>query len=140
MSWEDWAKIAPGIAPFVTLVAACGFAWWQINIARGNQRETTAKTIFREYLKLTIEHADFAAVKFKKDQREQYKWFVANFLWAAEEILAFAKGDNVWKRNLELHARVHRDYLASRDFTESELHTYSDEVQRFVEDVVADET
>lgn len=111
----------------------------QLKLGRANQRETTAKTIFREYLKLTIDHPDFAAGgihKFKGRTREQYKWFVANFLWAAEEILAFAKDDDVWKRNLQLHASVHRDYLASDEFMKSDFLVYSDDVQRFVEETI----
>lgn len=140
MTWTEWAQIAPGVTPIVTLVAAsaaCAFAWWQLDVNRRNQRETTAKTIFREYLKLTIEYADFAKggiKRFKKSEREQYKWFVANFLWAAEEMLAFAKNDDVWKRNLQLHAKAHRDYLTSDDFTRSDLLVYSDDVRKFIEE------
>ena len=89
---KDWAEIAPGLTPCVALLAAIAaalFAWWQLKLARANQRETTAKTIFREYLKLTIEYPQFAAGGYhehKGAERERYKWFVANFLWGAEEI------------------------------------------------------
>ena len=51
---RDWAQIAPGFTPVVA-VAAVLLAWGQLNLNRANQRETTAKATFREYLKLAVQ-------------------------------------------------------------------------------------
>jgi hypothetical protein len=140
-SLKDWAEIAPGLTPCVALlatIAAALFAWWQLKLGRTNQRETTAKTIFREYLKLTLEYPQFAVGGYHEHEgieRERYKWFVANFLWGAEEILSFAGDDNVWKQNLQIHADPHRDYFVDDPtFMKIDYHGYSGDVQALVQD------
>src|ERR1700678_882765 len=74
-----------------------------------NQRETTAKNTFRDFLKLCIEHPDLAYGHPPADKKENYEWFVAYFLWAAEEILKYSAKD--WRSNLLLNASYHRAYL-----------------------------
>jgi hypothetical protein len=56
--WEyakDWAQIAPGFTPLVASAAVL-LAWRQLVLNRCNQRETTAKATFREYLKLAVQN------------------------------------------------------------------------------------
>ena len=55
-----WAQIAPGFTPIVALIAVL-VAWRQLALNRANQRETTAKAIFRDYLKLAFDNPDLAA-------------------------------------------------------------------------------
>ena len=53
MWWQhakEWAEIAPGFT-FVAAVIAGLLAWRQLVLNRANQRETTAKAAFREYLR-----------------------------------------------------------------------------------------
>jgi hypothetical protein len=54
-----WVQVAPGFTPLVALFAVL-VAWRQLALNRENQRETTAKSIFREYLKLAFENPDLA--------------------------------------------------------------------------------
>jgi hypothetical protein len=143
---KDWTEVAPSIAPCVTLLAAIAaalFAWWQLRVNRYNQRETTAKNIFREYLKLTIEYPHFALGNYRKHkgiERERYKWFVANFLWGAEEIMSFAGDDNIWKHNLQIHADPHRDYfVGDSNFMAVDYFGYSRDVQTLVDDAINQE-
>jgi hypothetical protein len=90
----------------ITAVAALFVARWQLKLNRQNQRETTGKTIFRDFLKLCVEYPDFAYGG--KQHEPRYEWFVAHFLWAAEELLEHAPAE--WEPNLRLYVSYHRDY------------------------------
>ena len=76
-----------------------------------NQRESTAKSVFREYLRLAFEHSDLAEPDYQKlqaqpDKYKKYSWFVAHLLWACEEILRYEEG-KIWKENLQRHKLLH---------------------------------
>jgi hypothetical protein len=128
---KSWAEIAPGFTPIVALIGL-GLACWQLWLIRTNQRETTAKGTFREFLKLCVQSPDLANGKPSSGKESEYEWFVAYFLWAAEDILKYSpKG---WEENLQLHVRYHKDYLKNdKRFRDEDLPTYS----RAVQDLIA---
>src|ERR1700722_15778565 len=71
---KDWAQIAPGLTPVVAFIAVL-VAWRQLALNRTNQRETTAKATFREFLKLCVQYPDFADGKPPSDKHDDYAWF-----------------------------------------------------------------
>src|SRR5258708_4917589 len=76
-----WAEIAPGFTPVVALVAVL-LAWRQLVLNRANQRETTAKATFREYLKLAVQYPELSSNNYENltgDNLERYKWLVGYF-------------------------------------------------------------
>ncbi|WP_143270208.1 hypothetical protein [Bradyrhizobium sp. Ghvi] len=132
----------PTWAPVVTAIAAvtaATIAYRAFKIARDNlatvvknQKETTAKSTFREFLKLCVEKPSLAYGRPAAGEEEKYEWFVAQFLWAAEEILEYAPDD--WDRNLKLHISYHRDFLQNnRDFRNDDLPTYSTKLRTFLD-------
>ena len=137
--WEharDWAQIAPGFTPLVALFAVV-IAWRQLALNRINQRETTAKTTFREFLKLAVEHPELSAGNYEavvaEGKLEQYEWFVGYFLWATEELFEFAPLEAVWGGNLQLLANYHAAYFNnSPDFMTEEFGTYSAKTQALI--------
>jgi hypothetical protein len=91
---------------------------------------------FREYLKLCVEHPDFAYGRSTENNREKYEWFVAHFLWAAEEILEYAPRD--WEANLRLHVLYHRNYLQNdRQFRTEDWPTYTEKLRNFIDETLA---
>jgi hypothetical protein len=142
--WEfakDWVQIAPGFTPVVALFAVL-LAWRQLALNRANQRETTAKATFREYLKLAVEHPELSAGNYETVLRdgnlEQYKWFVGYFLWAAEELFEFAPKEAVWGRNLQMIADYHCAYFKNApDFMGKEFDTYSTKTQNLIKRAIA---
>jgi hypothetical protein len=107
----------------------------QLSLNRKNQRETTAKTNFREFLKLCVEHPKFAYGD-PDGQQDKYEWFVAHFFWAAEEILEFAPGE--WEHNLKLHIDYHRNFLQNNTrFRREDLPTYTANLRDFLRDTLA---
>jgi hypothetical protein len=75
---RDWAQIAPLLTPVVALIAVI-FAWLELRLNRANQRETTAKATFREFLKICVQNPDLAYGKSSPDKQNEYEWFVAYF-------------------------------------------------------------
>jgi hypothetical protein len=132
--------IAPALTSlfaFLAFVVAVTGAYTALK----NQRETTSKNIWRDYLKLTIEHPEFTKGGLKKckgkKERERYKWFVAHFLWGAEEILSFVGKDKVWRHNLLIQAKHHRDYLTDPTFQSEDLTGYSPALRELVAEAIA---
>jgi hypothetical protein len=135
---KDWAEIAPGFTPLVGLFAAL-VAWRQLRLNRINQRETTAKAIFREYLKLAFENPDLARGdigKMTKERLEEYRWFIGYFLWAVEEVLSFAKKDPIWLENVRLQMLAHREFFRTDEKFKRELQSYTPDVQALVSRVL----
>jgi hypothetical protein len=131
---KDWAEIAPGLTPVVALIAVL-IASVQLALNRIAQRETTAKATFREFLKLCVQHPDLADGKPPSDKQDEYSWFVAYFLWAAEETLKYSRKE--WKANLRLHMTYHKDYLKNdQRFRNEDLPTYSAAVRKLIRDVI----
>ncbi|MFB9263583.1 hypothetical protein ACFFWD_10420 [Bradyrhizobium erythrophlei] len=131
---KEWAVIAPGFTPIVALIAAL-VAWRQLRLNRINQRETTAKGVFREYLKLAFDNPDLARgdrSKLARERLEKYEWFVAYMLWATEELLEFAKKDPVWCDNMRCHLLPHKEFFKTDEGFKRELPSYSDDVQALV--------
>jgi hypothetical protein len=103
----------------------------QLELNRRNQRETTAKTNFREFLKLCVDYPDLANGKPSEENGATYSWFVAHFLWAAEEILEFSP--EPWVSNLELHVAYHKDYFdTDTEFRTKDFRTYTDKLRDFL--------
>jgi hypothetical protein len=135
--WEYakcWAQIAPGFTPIVALITVL-FAWRQLALNRANQRETTAKTTFREYLRLAVQYPALSRGEYKDlsgDDREQYEWLVGFLLWSAEELLEFKAKEDVWTNNLQMLANYHREYFKSDAFMAQEFKTYSAKTQALI--------
>jgi hypothetical protein len=136
------AYIAQFAQCFTAIVAggALWFAWQQVKLNRTNQRETTAKATFREFLKIAVEHPKLADGNYRSiiddGLKSKYEWFVGYFLWAAEEVLAYveqdAKGDPTWTFNLQMVANRHREYFQSPEF-QAELSGYNKSIRFLVE-------
>jgi hypothetical protein len=131
-------SVIPTWAPVGTLiVVAFGafVAWRNLTTAVKNQRETTAKNTFREFLKLCVDHPQLAYGNPSPDKKEQYEWFVAHFLFAAEEILKFSPDE--WRPNLLLHASYHKTYLRDDErFRREDYGVYPPAVQALIGEAV----
>jgi hypothetical protein len=134
----QFAQIAQCCIPLVAL-GALGFAWAQLRLNRNNQRETTAKTTFREFLKITVEHPELAEGDYqslvKTGKKEKYEWFVGYFLWATEEMLEYGERDPTWRYNLEMVASRHSEYFKTPEF-QSELPGYNNKIRSLVAQII----
>src|SRR5262249_26842582 len=157
--WPKWIgcamaqheSLAGGLVGLWAALSAALLAYWsiqeqieegrltvrrQIEADHQEQVESTAKSIFREYLRLAFEHPDLAKPNYQKlaaqDDLERYSWFVAHLLWACEEILQYEKGE-IWKENLQRNVDLHREYFINdSDFKERDFPLYESSVQELV--------
>jgi hypothetical protein len=132
--FKNLAEIGPGLTPMAALLAVL-VAWRQLVLNRRNQRETTAKATFREYLKLAFDHPDLAGGNISgmtPEKFQKYKWFVGFFLWGVEEVLMFAEKDAIWHENIRQQMLAHRQYFRHDAAFQQELLSYSPAVQAFV--------
>jgi hypothetical protein len=137
-NFAEWTQTAPGLTPLIALIAVL-VAWRQLVLNRINQRETTAKTTFREYLRLAVQYPELSTTEYdqlKGDDLERYKWLVGYLLWSAEELIEFRSREDVWTRNLHMLIGYHREYLKSQEFREQELGTYSAKMQALINNVI----
>jgi len=143
--WEcarNWAQIAPGFTPVVALAAVL-LAWRQLALNRANQRETTAKATFREYLKLAVQYPELSECNYGALQgieRERYEWLVGYLLWSAEELLEFVptEKEDLWTKNLQMLVDYHREYFKNSSiFMTKEFDTYSAKTQALIRRAIA---
>jgi hypothetical protein len=81
-----------------------------------------------------LAEGNYEAIK-QKGQEAKYDWFVAYFLWAAEEVLNYDQEE--WQRNLEAVAMKHCDYFQTPQFQKEELPLYTNKARTLVESVLA---
>lgn len=128
---SELATKAPIFTPLIAFFALV-VAWTQLSSNRRSQRETLATATFREFLKLCVQYPDLAHAQPSKEHEDKYEWFVAHFLWAAEDILEYAT--DTWERNLRLYIGYHREYLEKNtEFREKDFVTYSPELRSFID-------
>jgi hypothetical protein len=129
---EALRTLAQIATPIVAAVAVF-VAWVQLRRNRTNQRETTAKGIWREYLRLALEYPEFARGNFQTSDKPRYEWFVNYLLWGSEEILEF---DPTWEANVRANLGYHhRFFQDDTNFRNTDLILYSQKIQKLVAEV-----
>lgn len=144
MSWlVNNIEIFTGIAEIVTAVVALSalfIAITQLRQNKANQRESTAKEIYKEYLKMAVEyprHAyptkEFIENIRGKEEFDRYTWFVSYMLFACDEILTLSKERKLWRKVVKEQLWFHISYLSSPDFYQTaELEGYGHEMNTLV--------
>lgn len=111
------AVVAAGIAAVALVIAA-----YQIRVTRLETRRTTAHQIYKDYLRLAMDHPEFSLASFpmesprlqeilKDDLKyEQYEFYVAQLLFAVEGILETC-ADAEWEATLTDQLSYHALYL-----------------------------
>lgn len=120
---EDAAKL--GLATWVVAVVpvvAVSVAVRALITGRHSQREATAKSIYRDYLKLAFENPNLAKPpperKDELKQDEKYRWFVAFMLNSCDEIALSTRGNPAWRKVIFEDLKSHKEYLMSPQFRE----------------------
>lgn len=137
----------PGITPVIA-IAAGSVAWGQLRLNRGNQRETIAKTLYRDYLRLAIDKPRFAypglmqvdhdrrTADSSNDAYEAYEWFVSYLLHALEEILTIRRSE-VWIETVKAQLGYHKPCLSGEYFQTELKKCYSWALQELIDGVCA---
>lgn len=107
-----------GILTAICAIIALVFVIYQVNSARKDSRRATAYAAYDAYLKLCVENAEFAVgdetyANHDTDRLLRYKWFVANMLFAFEQVLEACKDDNTWEETIRNQLNRHAWHLHS---------------------------
>lgn len=138
--WLD--KRLPGIAHAATIVAAIlallavAFTAYQLAVTaeQGRQqalleREIAANGSWERYMELASQHPQFAAglefASLTTERKTAYLWFVERMLFAGEQVLGIDPSDRQWQLAIETEARIHRSYLASQEFLQESICSYT---------------
>jgi hypothetical protein len=120
--WADAASI------FGTLATAFSLIWAAYTYFDGvqQQRDTLANDLYKDQLKLSIEHPEFsnpktipetpdsssrdtAAIK----KYEQYRWYMGYTFYTFESILTASGNDPAWQNTMKGFIKGHREYIVT---------------------------
>lgn len=129
-----WAT-AGGIV--VTIIAATA-AYWKYRRDQRTHRWDQAVESMGHFMDLGIEHPEFypgcwsAGVQSDPVRKNKYTYFMARFLWAAEDILMnVPPDDHMWDQALKKTIYEHADYFGSPEAAE-ELVGYCEPLRQLV--------
>jgi hypothetical protein len=103
----NWAQIASAVAS----IAALTFVAYQIRQIETNGRKANARAVYQAYSNASLQYPelikpDYAAIKAVRVKFEQYKWYVAQMLFAYDEMIS-AVGDESWLSSFDYELAHH---------------------------------
>jgi hypothetical protein len=115
VDYQFWNERTDIIAVLVAILALV-FVVYQVVHARRESRRATAYAAYDSYLKLCLTNHVFASgdeVEIIKDAAEycKYKWFIANMLFAFEQVLESCKDDPTWSETITHQLKRHKWHL-----------------------------
>ncbi len=133
--WVNWANISTSI---VAVVAAI-FAYKQWTSSKEEARRATAYSAYSQFLELCQQSPDFAYAneeKIKGNQKDymKYRWFVAQMLFAFEQILDTLPNDNEWKVTITNQLKKHVWHL--KESSSVNRKEWSKPLQGLIENVI----
>ncbi len=139
----ELAAIIEGFAAALTAILAfvgIAMVYVQIRGQRAIQREATAMSLFREYLKEALERPDLHnpdpdQIKQRRSSI-QYELFVANMLWSFDAVLQNMRSRD-WRDVVRDEVARHAEYLRSAEFQKQRRY-YAPEITEIIDAVCAD--
>lgn len=132
---EVISNVATAVAALAALLAL-GVAWFQVKAGREAQQETVAKEIYREYLRLALEHPRYAYPNYahlsanpEGEDFQRYEWFVSFLCYASEEILEMFDDEPGWQSTIASQLSYHHDYIFSEHFVRGH---YSEKLRELI--------
>lgn len=141
-SWQDVGNIG-SFTGGVGALAATVVGIWAISFAKiqiEEARRIDARSAYREFMLLALEHPDFslpdyAALRRDPARFEQYEWFVAVMLSSYEQVLETDRVDKAWSATIRGGLAPHKRYLCSIDFNK-EINDYDPALQKEIQAVI----
>ncbi|NAW78213.1 hypothetical protein CAG60_04885 [Vibrio sp. V33_P6A3T137] len=112
-----WVSLANIVICIVAVVTAV-FAYRQWTSSKEEARRATAYSAYSRFLELCLQLPDFAyadeqVLKVNQKDYIQYRWFVAQMLFAFEQILDVLPDDEEWKITISNQLKKHVWHLKS---------------------------
>jgi hypothetical protein len=101
-----------------------------------------AHQAYEKFLDVAIQHPKFVSGYWScpdltAEDRNQYRWFMARFLWAAEQALLRVSWwrRKEWKRAIKVMLREHADFIAAPE-ARDEVDCYYGPLKKLIRDVI----
>jgi hypothetical protein len=134
-----WYQAFGNLSQIVSAIAAVGalsFVAYQVSLIEVNGRRANARAVYQAYSNASLAHpelikpspADYAAIRRDPVKFEQYKWYVAQMLFAYDEMIS-AAGDKSWLASFDYELPDHFTLLCDlkrsdpKFFTQFETNT-----------------
>ena len=144
--WIDFAQIAFWSAgAFAFVVAGVGgIAGWRKYWRELKGREwDRAHSAYERFLDVAIENPEFVPGYWSQrertpEERNKYRWFMAHFLWAAEQaLLRVPERREEWEQAIRVMLREHADFLTSPE-TADEVLCYYGRLRTLIDEIRAE--
>ncbi|WP_025903643.1 hypothetical protein [Tatumella sp. UCD-D_suzukii] len=116
--WVKWISIASNIATVITVIvaiiaAAIAYKQYLSNIKES--KNSTANSIYQQYLQLCITYSKFSfglkKPAVRNEEYSKYCWFVSSMLFSFEQILEINENDDKWAKAIESQLKRHANHL-----------------------------
>jgi len=128
-----------GIITAAVAVIALLIAWRQLWGSRKESRRATAYAAYSKFLELCEQNPNFAyakevAIKADSNKHIKYRWFVAQMLFAFEQILDVLPNDEKWNTTITNQLQKHCWHL--KDSGSVKREEWNRPLQDLIEDVI----
>ena len=135
LTLAEVATVLEGFAAAIGIIfalAGIALVYIQLREHRAIQREATAKGLFREYLREAIKRPELALPDLDDLRQQgrfiQYELFVANMLYALDEILQNTRSDD-WREVVRGEITRHAEHLCSPAFQDQRRYYETEMIQ-----------
>jgi hypothetical protein len=125
--WQQFGNLSQ-IASAVASIGALTFVAYQVSQIEVNGRKANARQVYLAYSNASLAHpelikpTDYAAIKRDPVKFEQYKWYVAQMLFAYDEMIS-AAGDKSWLASFHYELPDHYALLCDLKATDPAFYT-----------------
>jgi len=116
----NWATAVGVAAAFVGSL----WAYWKYRADRRQHRWDQARMLYGSFIDIAIVNPEFRprywtdVALHDEEARNKYRWLMARFLWAAEDIVLYLdpadeEGWRAWTEAIKVTVREHSDFFAS---------------------------
>jgi hypothetical protein len=133
--WVSWANIGT----FIIATVAAVFAYKQWASSKEEARRATAYSAYSKFLELCQQSPDLAygdeqLIKANQKDYIQYRWFIAQMLFAFEQILDVLPNDDEWKTSIRNQLKKHAWHL--RKSSSIKRKEWNKPLQALIEEVI----
>jgi hypothetical protein len=112
--WQTLGNLSQ-MGSALAAIFALGFIAYQVSQIEINYRKSNARQVYLAYSNASLKYPEFlrpenlADIKANPVRFEQYKWYVAQMMFAYDEMISV--GDQSWARSFQLELPDHRPLL-----------------------------
>jgi hypothetical protein len=140
--WQAVGNVSQ-ICSALAAVVALAFIAYQVSLIEVNSRKASARQVYLAYSDAGLRYPEFLrptnypAIKRDPVKFEQYKWYVAQMMFAYDEMIS-AAGDHTWVQSFEYEVPDHLALLCDLKASEPRFFTqFEEETNALIDQTLA---